>query len=322
MRRVALLAVTLLGFGCGKPTPPPAPTPASPPPIAAAPQPSKPVETPPAPPTVPQDPPDDPEPPRPDRFPKNDAFIVAPIEGEPEWLDPSAEKEVAKKGFASFPGGYQFEIRDASGSLTQAGVVVAGMILMDRGIPELMACGEGGKEHESILRLECDIHSLDLALQLSGLNRGPIPTRLNDPKVPQGSRVLVLVQWTGEDGKLVTHRAEDCVIDVNRRAPMRRVGWTYVGAMIPIQDPAGAPGKTYRVLAATSSRSLLSTYRDMSTILDNPLEATELDINNDTAYAANHMVLPAPGTKVRVIVRAPDAAARKEIEKIEQELSK
>lgn len=243
---------------------------------------------------------------------------MAPVEGEPEWPDPTDEKEIARRGFAQLPGGYHFETRDASGLITRAGAVVAGMILMDRGIIELLACGEGGKEHESVLRLECDIQSLDLALQLSGLKRGPIPARLNDPSVPQGSRVLVFLQWTDEDGKLVTHRAEDCVIDVRRRTPMPRVGWTYVGAMIPIQDPAGGPGKTYRVLAATGSRSLLTTYRDGSTLLDNPLE----EAVDDTVYVANYMMLPQPGTKVRVILRAPDAAARKEIAKLEQELAK
>jgi len=322
MRRVALfLAGCVILAGCGKPQPPVTAAPPASPPIPSVSAPPKAVEGDP-PPTTPDAPSDDPQAPPEDRFPKNEAFLVAPVEGEPEWPDPAAEKEIARRGFASFPGGYQFEIRDAPGSITQAGVVVAGMILMDRGIPEFMACGEGGREHESVLRLECDIHSLDLALQLSGLKRGPVPARLNDAKVPQGSRVIVLLQWTDEEGKIVTRRAEDCVIDARRRAPMRRVGWTYVGAMVPVQDPAGAPGKTYRVLAATSSRSLMTTYRDGSTILDNPLEAPELDMVNDTFYAANYMLLPQPGTKVRVIIRAPDAVARKEIAKLEEELAK
>lgn len=318
MRRVALfLAGLVMVAGCDKPSPP---APAKPPAISDAPK-ESPVARPvaPAPAPAPADaPPAEPQTPRENPFPKNEALIVAPVEGEPIWPQPNDEKEIARRGFAPLAGGYHFEIRDASGAVSQAGVVVAGMILMDRGIIELLACGEGGKEHESVLRLECDIQSLDLALQLSGMKRGPIPARLNDPKVPQGSRVLVLLQWTDEEGKVITHRAEDCVIDVRRRTPMPRSGWTYVGAMIPIQDPAGAPGKTYRVLAATSSRSLMTTYRDLSTLLDNPLE----EAVDDTVYVANYMLLPQPGTKVRVILRAPDAAARKEIAKLEEELTK
>jgi hypothetical protein len=88
--------------------------------------------------------------------------------------------------------------------------------------------------------------------------------------------------------------------------------------MIPVPDPAATAGKTYRILAASGSRSLLTTYRDPSTLLDNPL----MDAVDDSLYVANYMVLPSSGTKVRVILRAPDEAAKKEIAKIEEELTK
>ena len=243
---------------------------------------------------------------------------MKPIEGEPVWPSPADEKEVAGRGFLPFKGGYQYDLRDANGKITQCGVVVEGMILFDRGVMELLGCGKMGKEYESVLRLDADVQGLDLALNLCGLKRGPIPGRLADPEVTQGSRVVVFLQWEDEGKRTITHRAEDCVVNIQRKAPMPRIGWTYVGAMLPIPDPATTSGKTYRVLAAAGSLSLITTYRDVTALLDNPLT----DAMDDSLYVANYMVLPQPGTKVRVILRAPDEALKKEIAKLEEELTK
>jgi hypothetical protein len=128
----------------------------------------------------------------------------------------------------------------------------------------------------------------------------------------------VLFQWENAEKRTITHRAEDCVVNLALKAPMPRVGWTYVGAMLPVPDPAATTGKTYRVLAASGTRSILTTYRDPTTLLDNPL----FDAVDDQLYIANYMILPPPDTKIRVIIRAPDDAARKEIEKLEKELAK
>ena len=256
------------------------------------------------------------EPPSREPLPQVQEFVVKPIEGEPRWPSPADEKEVARRGYLPFSGGYLYELVDDSGKITQSGAVVDGLILLDRGVVELLGCGSGGKEYESVLRLDGDVQGLDLSLSLIGLKRGPLPRRLADPKVMQGSRVVVLFQWETEDGKTVTHRAEDCVVNIQRKAPMPRVGWTYVGAMLPVPDPAGTPGRTYRVLAASGSRSLLTTYRDPSTLLDNPL----FDAMDDSLYMANYMVLPQPGTKIRVVCRAPSETEKAEIQKIEEEL--
>lgn len=281
-----------------------------------------PIEFPPLPPAVPGDRPQAndtrPPAPKPDVLPDMPEFVVKPVEGEPAWVSPAEEKEVARLGYLPFKGGYIYELTDGKGKITQTGIVVDGTILLDRGVIELLGCGGGGKEYESVLRLEADVQGLDLALSLCGLKRGPIPGRLADPDLVQGSRVVVLLQWIGEDGKTVTHRAEDCIVNIQRKAPMPRVGWTYVGAMLPVPDPASTGGKTYRVLAAAGTRSLLTTYRDPSTLLDNPL----FDAIDDSLYIANYMVLPEMGTKVRVILRPPAEAEKKEIARVEAELAK
>jgi len=331
MSRLSLACVGILALAaCDSGSTPPAPQAVSTAPKEAEPKPAPAPTTPvtPAPPSnplppltqepMPKPPDSKPPPVREDMFPKMQEYVVKPIEGEPVWPSPSEEKVIAAKGYLQFKGGYQYELTNAEGKVTQSGVVVDGKIILDRGLIELLGCGEGGKEYESMLRLDADVQGLDLALSLCGLKRGPIPGRLADPSVMQGSRVIVLLQWVDDAGKTITHRAEDCIVNIARQAPMPRVGWTYVGAMLPVPDPSATSGKTYRVLAAAGSRSLLTTYRDATTLLDNPL----FDANDDSLYVSNYMVLPAMGTKVRVILRAPDEAVKKEIAKLEEELTK
>jgi hypothetical protein len=105
-------------------------------------------------------------------------------------------------------GGFIFERRD-SDSKRITGIVVPGLILVNRGLVELFGCGEGGKEHETVIRLETNVQALDLALTSAGFKRGKLPSKTDVNLQDQGSRVLILVQWLDKDGKLVTHRSED-----------------------------------------------------------------------------------------------------------------
>ena len=213
-------------------------------------------------------------------------------------------------------GGFIFERRDGDGKRL-GGVVVPGVIMVNRGLVELFGCGEGGKEHETIFRLETNIQGLDLALTSAGFRRGKLPTKTDINQADQGSRVLILVQWVDKDGKLVTYRSEDLVVSMRRNTTMPRVGWTYVGHWMEVADPTSPKGeRKHKVLAATGSRSLVTTFRDRTALLDNPLE----EAVDDTLFGANYMILPKPGTPVRVIFRSPTATERTEITALEKKL--
>jgi hypothetical protein len=231
------------------------------------------------------------------------------------------DKAETQPGFvAELPngGGYIFERKDASGKRS-SGVVVPGLILVTRGIVELFGCGVGGKEHETVLRLDCDVQSLDLALTSAGFRRGRLPSKGDVAEAGQGSRVVILVQWTDADGKVVTHRSEDLVISVRRNGPMPRVGWTYVAQWAEVPDPLSPKGeKKHKILAAANTQSFVTTFRDRSALLDNPLE----EAVDDTQYAANWMILPKPGTPVRVIFRAPTEAELRDIVVLEKEIAR
>jgi hypothetical protein len=246
----------------------------------------------------------------------NPRLMVPPL-NEP---DVSLDGKVSEREDFVAPiqgGGFIFERRDVDGKRV-GGVVVPGVILVTKGLVELFGCGEGGKEHETVIRLESNVQALDLALTSAGLKRGKLPSKPDLNLPDQGSRVLVLVQWIDKDGKLVTHRSEDLLVSMRRNAPMPRVGWTYVGTWMEVADPTSPKGeKKHKVLAATGSRSLVTTFRDRSALLDNPLE----EAVDDTLFGSNYMLLPQTGTPVRVILRAPTAAERGEIVALEKKIA-
>jgi hypothetical protein len=282
------LCLLILGAACDKP--------ATPPPIAPAPNLPLPV--------APQDP------------PKQDSIdekaLAIAVVDEPEWPLLKSDEDIKKAGGSPMPGGgYHIERKGVPA------VVVPGKILLNRGIIELLGCAEGGKEHETVLRLECDIQALNLALILSRFTGGPVPQKLTQ-EGDQGSRLLVLIQWKAND-KIVTHRAEDLIISLKTRGTMPRVGWTYVGAFVEVENAITPNSKEkQKVLAATGSRSLITTWRDPSTLLDNPLP----DAVDDSAYAANHVVLPDPGTPIAIIVRGPTKEESTAIMNLEKALAK
>jgi hypothetical protein len=214
-------------------------------------------------------------------------------------------------------GGFIFERRDTDKKRI-SGLVIPAIIMVNRGLVELFGCGEGGKEHETVFRLETNVQALDLALTSAGFRRGKLPSKTDISIADQGSRVLILAQWLDKDGKLVTYRSEDLVVSIRRNATMPRVGWTYVGHWIEVADPTSPKGdKKHKVLAANGSRSLVTTFRDRTALLDNPLE----EAVDDTLFGANYMILPKPGTPVRIIFRSPTAVERTEIAELEKKLA-
>lgn len=292
----------------GELSPPPAPSPPTPPPPTPAPPPKEPdIEL----------------------GAGSEKLIVPPVSEVEMPLDMAAGEKQGYYAAIANNGGFLYEMADAGGK-SRRGIVVPGMVIVRQGLVELFGCGEGGKEHETIVRVDSDIQSLDLALTMAGFKRGKLPKVLDINHPEQGSRVIVLVQWTDENGKAVTYRSEDLLVSTRRGKPMPRVGWTYVGDWTELPDPAGPepepPGasgsgsssssRRPKVLSAAASRTLLATFRDKTALLDCPMK----DAEDDTSFAANVMILPRIGTRVRVIFRHPTPEERAEIARVEKEI--
>ncbi len=166
-------------------------------------------------------------------------------------------------------------------------IILPGSVNMQRGMIELLACAPGGKQHESILVLDVVPYHLHVALVLLGLNFAGGLEYQGDPHTPKGDSVEVWVKW--KSGEMDTSvRAEDLVWDIRRNKPMEHTSWIFSGSKI-------LDGK----YMADVEKSLITTYHDPFTILDNALPTG----SDDELYKVNERLVPKKGTPVEVTIR-------------------
>ncbi|KPL12060.1 hypothetical protein AMJ85_02150 [candidate division BRC1 bacterium SM23_51] len=165
---------------------------------------------------------------------------------------------------------------------------------MQKGIIELVACSSGGKLHESLFLAHVEPYHLHLALLLLGLNHKGGVRFQGDGTQPEGDRVVIFVE---RDGR--RQRVERYIWDIPRKATMEPTGWVFTGSKF-VDGQFGAQ----------LTRTLITTYRDPYTILDNPLPTGA----DDTVYEVNSQVTPSVGTTVTLVIR-PQKSCRAEGEK-------
>jgi hypothetical protein len=179
--------------------------------------------------------------------------------------------------------------------ITAKKVVAEGRMLAPEMPLELLLCAKGGKEHESAIVCDVKPQNLHYALLLIGLKPGS-PGRFpkKGPFVPAtGEAVDVTVSWTVQ-GKRKTIRAEKLAWSLPRKAPMRTCSWTFVGSYF--LEPTEHVKK--KVYAANESGSLITTFHDPSSVLENPFDT----VLNDSTYEMAKDAPPA-GTPVRITFR-------------------
>lgn len=170
-------------------------------------------------------------------------------------------------------------------------ITMPAQVNMQKGMIELVACSSGGKLHESILLVHAEPYHLQLALLLLGLNHKGGVKFQGDATQPEGDRVLVFVE---RDGR--RRRVEDYVWDLNHKTPMEHTDWIFSGSKF-INGEFGAQ----------LTRTLITTYHDPYTILDNPLPTGA----DDEVYEVNSQVTPPVGTTVTLVIqpaRPPSSA--------------
>lgn len=169
---------------------------------------------------------------------------------------------------------------------------VAGFVNQQAGAIELFACAPEGKTHESIVVLDCVPSGLHAGLLALGLVPGrPAGMEVDGQwRPPTGPPVEVRVRWTTADGAAHEARAEEWILDQQRGAGMEPVGWLFVGSYS--QEGSGGASN----YAADHVKSLVTTYHDASTILENPLQGGR----DDALYEADARVVPPVGTRIVV----------------------
>lgn len=211
-----------------------------------------------------------------------DAPAAQPVlEFTPELIE-SLRGAVAKKGV----------------DLLEDRVSIPGRVILRQGALEFLAVFPGGKQHESILRLEGRPESeearveglgaaLNSCLQALGLRPGtPLRILPGGRTLPaKGSPVHIAIEWE-EGGKPVRVRAEDLLWDRERNRAMETGKFIYVGSWFDtdgyVPDLCGDAVAVYSVSTCVVD-------------LDDPRAA------NDTVFLPCTPRIPEEGTPVRVV---------------------
>ncbi len=173
-------------------------------------------------------------------------------------------------------------------NISEKTVCFPGLINMQEGLIEVFASAKYGKLHESLVVSDITPYFLQVALLLLGLN----PTEFVDyfHNNEKADYVEIYIEWnTNNEQK--KYFIEECIFDKSKNRPMRPTKWVFIGSRIE-------NGK----FMADINRSLITTYNDIYTIIDNPLE----DRNNDEIYFVNKNIVPPKNTEVKITIKAVD----------------
>ncbi|MBZ0200117.1 MAG: YdjY domain-containing protein [Ignavibacteriaceae bacterium] len=168
-------------------------------------------------------------------------------------------------------------------------ILMPGKINMDKGVIELLACAPGGKVHESVLVIDVIPYHLQVALLLLGLNYGEGAMHQSDTSIPNGDSVAVFVKWVDNDNNTLLYRGEQLVFNLRDSSVMQKTNWVFTGSKI-----------IDGLFVADVEKSLITTFHDPFTILDNPSP----DGAFDDFFIVNEKIVPPKGTTVEVIIKS------------------
>ncbi len=184
----------------------------------------------------------------------------------------------------------------------EGAIEVSGWVNMQEGLIEVFACSPGGKVHESVIVLDCLPSGVHAGLLALGADAGsPVEYGAEDAyRAPQGEGIIIEVRYQTAEGKTEQVRAEDWIWNPTKERSMEHVAWLFTGSFMQPNPPQK---ETY---AADYVKSIITTYHDPSTIIENPL----LTGQDDTLFYANKNRVAPVGTPVTVRIR-PDKSKGK-----------
>ena len=158
---------------------------------------------------------------------------------------------------------------------------------MEKGLIELVLCGNKGKLHESILKTNITPSHLQTALLMLGLECGQNLDFQGQDKKPKGDSLLIFAEWTDSLNNTHNVRIEELVYNTPQKRKMKETHWIFLGSNF-IDDR----------FMADMEESIITTYHDPFSIIDNPLETG----SDDTLYEVNSTIVPKKGTKAKIII--------------------
>ena len=177
----------------------------------------------------------------------------------------------------------------------QRTVSVTGWVNQVYGVIELLACGPGGKTHESVFVLDVNPVDLQTGLLLLGIKPGVPPTGLGEG-APSGPGLTLWVDWTADE-KPHSRRAEEFVFNEESGSRLEQTPWIFTGSVFEEGQ-----------FKALAEESLVATYWDPWAIVNIPLPCG----SDDTILIVDTNTVPPLSTPIVMRFVAPPAG--KEIE--------
>lgn len=175
---------------------------------------------------------------------------------------------------------------------------------------EVLCCKKNTKEHESILAVDMDARFLHAALLGAGAKAGK-PVQFVNPQTEEaeykpasGQRVKVEVCYQ-RDGKVVTERAQEWILDQNTKKPMTHE-WVFAGSRF-VQNPDRPMDPPYY---CANNGEVIAISNFVDSMLDLPVEVRRDE--RELYFKAIEKKLPPFGSKVWVILTPVDAEKKDE----------
>ena len=189
---------------------------------------------------------------------------------------------------------------------TPTAVVLEGLSLIDNGPVdglEVVACLEGGKYHEALVRLTTGNGQLVkfAMIRVLGCDDGQPPTE-GKGQPGRGTPVRVMLEWADPDhpGQWLTLDASCLVRDRVTDQANPPLPFIYTGSRIVSAVETATNGKPVK-----RDRFMLDVTKSVSVVYDEPdclLASPFFGAHIDQRFEANSAVTPPPGTAVRMVV--------------------
>jgi hypothetical protein len=165
---------------------------------------------------------------------------------------------------------------------------------------EVLCCKKNTKEHESILAVDLDARFIHAALLGAGAKAGKpvqfvnLQTQEAEYKPASGQKVKVEVCYR-KDGKVITERAQEWILDQNTKKPMAHE-WVFAGSRF-VQNPDRPTDPPYY---CANNGEVIAISNFVDSMLDLPVEVGRAE--RDLYFKAVEKKLPPFGSKVWVIL--------------------
>jgi hypothetical protein len=179
-------------------------------------------------------------------------------------------------------------------------VLVQAAVCLREGPLELFACKKKSKEHEAIVATEVDAQLIHAALVAAGSKPGkPVQwvkpgTEETDYQPASGGKIVVSVCFT-KDGKAVTMKAQEWILDAKTKKPMVHE-WVFAGSRL-VKNPEKPEAPA---IYTANLGEVISVANFPDSMLELPMKST--NVNDDLLFMANTEKIPPLASKIWIIL--------------------